>query len=58
MSKLEKVLKICADIECDLDRGYIRRAESKLMNLCGVLAKGTKYEDDIDRLGELYLKKF
>jgi hypothetical protein len=56
VTKTEEVLKACCEIEIDLDNNRVNQAEGKLMNLCGILAKGTKYQGEIDRLGDLYLK--
>lgn len=58
LTKMEKVLKACSEIEVELDYNHnIREAEGKLMNLCGILAEGTKYQYEIDKIGELYLKE-
>lgn len=58
MNKLEEVLRICSEIEFDLERHRLSDAESKFLTLCGVLAKGTKYKGDINRIADLYLQEW
>lgn len=58
-TKFEEVIRACNAIEIELDgHANLREAESKFITLCGSLAKGTKYESEVNRVAELYLKAF
>jgi hypothetical protein len=57
-SKLEEILRTCAEIEVAISDHNLSKADGKFLTLCGFLAKGTKYQKEVDRIAELYLKEY
>lgn len=58
MSKFEEVIRSCNSIEIKLDENNLREAEAMFITLCGALAKGTKYQMEVDRVANMYIEKF
>lgn len=54
-TKLEQVLYKCADIQCDCNPAFYKKAEPKFIELLGIVVKGTQYEKIVNETVQVYL---